>query len=66
MIFQEGDLVWQPGREESRGRIIEVRDYGYQIWVARLSGRGAYYTFVDQLEHFTILDMMVSALERVR
>lgn len=42
------DLVWQPGRPDTLGRVVLVRDYGFQIYV--LSKGRIYWTFADQLE----------------
>lgn len=61
--FHVGDLVWMPGDVTSRGRIVDIRDHGLEIWVRPLDpNRHVYYTFYDQLELDNVLDLIVKAL----
>jgi predicted component of type VI protein secretion system len=63
--FQRGDLVQMPGDEASLGRVVEIRDYGIEIWVQPLDeSRPQYYTYYDQLESMNPLDRIVREIER--
>jgi hypothetical protein len=62
--FAVGMLVWQPSspwRDESVGRIIDIRDNGVEVWVRTISmPPRVYYTFFDQLEIFSVLDQLIN------
>lgn len=61
--FVVGDIVWMPGDESSRGRVFDVRDNGIEIWVHPFDGsRSFYYTYYDQLEQVSVLDLIARKL----
>ena len=57
------DLVWMPKspwRDESIGRVFDIRDHGIEVWVKTLSQPSrTYYTFSDQVEQFSVLDHLI-------
>jgi hypothetical protein len=62
--FKVGDIVNQPNcprKGQSIGRVIDVRDYGFEIWVETLTGSPrTYWTFADQLEFASVLDLLIT------
>lgn len=61
--FSVGDLVWMPPDPKTKGRIVDIRDYGIEIWVRPLDPTvQTYYSYYDQLKSLNVLDLIVENL----
>jgi hypothetical protein len=61
--FAVGDLVWMPESpwpQDSVGRVVDIRDYGIEIWVKTISDPPrVFYSYYDQFELFSVLDQLI-------
>lgn len=57
--FRIGDFVWMPNQPDTRGRIVDIRDGGVEIWVQPTAANSlSYWTYCENLEPLNALDLI--------